>query len=260
MQAHCTRDNGNGGRVRNESGLTTVEMLVVAFLGALISVAAFSVFTNTIGLEKRSALQSLADTEFAAGAQLAQNPARIAPYMNISGVGNCLTGSSTSGCDAFQVWSEFPVTTGEKEPRFRADVNLMGPCVPNKPCAVMRRMRFRWLCTAAKCSGAEVEVKVTASEESRVRERSTLVSIDRRQFVERGQLQFFCDGAAQPMVGLDFSQLRDRCALKDLSTCSGPHAFFSVGGVALDCRPDYDQSCANGFAKIGLDSTTSVCL
>lgn len=246
--------------MRNARGFTTVEVMVAAALAGLLAVVAATVLVNTVGLEKKSAVQALADAEFAAGAQLAQNPARLAPYVNLAGLGGCLSGGAGAGCEAFQAWNEFPLTTGDKEPRFRAEVDLMGPCRPAKPCPVKRTMRYRWLCTATKCTGTEVEVKVTASEASRVRERSTLISIDRRQFVDRGQLQFLCDAAGESMVGVDYAKLRDRCAAKAASTCAGPHAFFTVGGDPGDCRPAYDQSCGNGFGKIGLDTSSSACL
>lgn len=259
-------------RQASQRGFSALEVLAALGLTALVGGAGFALMTSSFTTERNSRVLAQADSEFAAGMLLARNAAQLAPFVRPAALGDCLRTDRGSNCGVFGAWQAFPATG---QPVFQTKLGLNGACDGSIPCVVERTMRFRWVCTATSCNSLEVEVVVRSLDEDdvdskmdaakaksvnapRMKERSTVVSIDRRQFGARAQLSFECDTRTLSMVGVDYNHLVDQCLAQAESQCQMPHAFFTVGGTA-DCQPDLAASCGEGFRSVALYQSGVAC-
>jgi hypothetical protein len=246
---------------RRETGFSLLEVMGATALAGIVTLGAYSVLTNEVAMDRTSAVQALVGTEFSRGLQLANNPARLLPYLNTQSMGACLSGmEGGSGCLSFGAWQSFPVTSAPNQPQFQANVDLLGPCQPPKPCLVKRNMRFQWVCTAKNCQSLLIEVSVTPDPATHAKERLTQITIDRRMLRDRGQIAFSCDSNAQSVEGVDYLTLTDICTALGPSNCANPMELFTVDGAPADCKPALDSSCGTGYATIGLDASSESCI
>jgi len=244
--------------MRNHKGFTVVEMMLALGLTVIVGGVGYAVMTGTLLQEKNTRVISIADSEFATGIHLSRNAARLAPFVNPESLGDCLRTEAGTNCTQHSTWREFPRTTSSGAPTFHSRLGLSGPCGGTVPCLVDRTMRYRWVCTANKCTALETEIKVSSlNKEDHFNERSTTILLDRRQFVERAQLAFECDLLRQSMVGVDYNALRDRCELLHETRCNMPQD--SYGNGSGECRPELVSTCATGFNTLGLDRNNFAC-
>lgn len=254
-------------KLRGQAGLSIIEIIFATGVSGLVIYGGTQVVSMSNGLQKGSDGQSLIDRELAAGTQIANNPQRISPFINLPALGDCLMRDQNSDCARFTTegWKDYPAVTNSQGPHFNTNFNHLGPCAsPDtaKTCLVQRKMQYRWICTARECSGLETRVAVTPlnSLADKIKPREVTIKLDRRQFMNRAQVGFVCDALAnrRSITGVDYARLSDICKAYDPSPCDLPHKTYQPEGAG-DCREELNASCGQGFSSAGLDNGSGAC-
>ena len=244
-----------------QRGFSFVETLLAGALTSAVVLGAATMLNHTAKTEKQTNVQSIIDREFAAGTQLAANVENIRPFLNVAALGNCLTKDGNTNCAAFGNWVDYPTTVPANKPKFQVSVNHLKECAPAEPtCMATRYMRYRWICTAAECSGLETEVRITPinAYAQAFKPRTSSVKLDRRQFLTRDQITFLC-GAGTSVHGVDYDQLRADCAAIANSSCTLPQATMNPSAPSANCQDALTVTCGTGYAVTALDNGRTVC-
>ena len=247
--------------LRNQRGFSFVETLLAGGLTGAVVLGAATMLNHTAKSEKQTNVQSIIDREFAAGTQLAANSENLKPFVNAAALGACLTKDGNANCAAFGNWADYPANPGAGRPKFQVSVNHLKECTPAEPtCMATRYMRYRWICTAAECSGLETEVRITPinAYAQSFKPRTSSVKLDRRQFLTRDQITFIC-GSGRTMRGVDYDQLQADCQAITNSNCVTPQATLDPANPGNNCQGALTVTCPDGYATTALDNGRVVC-
>lgn len=251
--------------MKKSRGFSLIEVTVSLALSGIVAIGMGFVMTKAAALHEQADYQSIVDNTYYIGAQIARSSAHLKQEAARGGVHveECLSGLRTdcaalANVDHPLVPPDAPELNGYFGPR-----NCTGG--PSSDCTIRRYVDYRWVCSAIRCTGMNVRVRVIPYEPDlttpsrKARARDGTFAIMNRSVGDRSQIRFHC--GSQAIFGVNYSNLTDDCTQYEPGdSCVLPMKTYGTGQtVSQNCQPAQTKDCGEGFSSLALFESSNEC-